>query len=203
MEWVNQNSAMLQVALGALTAVIWLAYLQLIYLGFIRQRRAVVMIHHGAADDDRARLTLSNMGSEPVYIFTIIAKITIDGKVHEASVLDREEMSFDDLEFPTRRTNQGPLKTGEYIDVGSFADLLKRAKLRLGINAGDKAEEVELTVGAASGHASSLVVAKRSFVREEEGSRVIYRPKTILTEQVQRSWRRKRALKELGYESVK
>jgi hypothetical protein len=200
MDWIRENSDVLQLCLAMLSAAVWLAYLQLLYLGFVRQRQAVIMIHYGAAEDDRARLTVSNMGAEPIYVIAILARITVAGETYDASVIDREELSFEDLDLPIKRTNQGPLKSGEYVDVGSFRDLVWRARQRLGLEGEDPVQHIEITVGAASGHASQLVVAKRSFRRQEDGGRVVFVPASILTRQIRSNWRRRKVLKELHYE---
>ncbi|MEQ6249688.1 hypothetical protein ABMC89_12415 [Sulfitobacter sp. HNIBRBA3233] len=202
MEWISQNSDVLQVVLTALSAVVWLAYLQLLYLGYVRQRQAVIMIHHGAAEDDRARLIVSNMGAEPIYIIAILARLTVDGEIFNASVIDREELSFEHLDTPLKRTNQGPLKSGEYLDAGSFGDLIWRARQRLGLSDDTTADDIEITVGAASGHASKLVVAKRKFSRQRgQDGTITYVPTTILTRQVRSNWNRRKALRELNYVS--
>lgn len=200
MEWLRENSDLIQLGLAMLTALVWLAYLQLLYLGFVRQRQAVVMIHHAAADDDRARLILSNMGSEPVYVIAIMARLRIDGKRYKASVIDRDELSFENLEDPLKRTNQGPLKSGEYVDVGSFRDLVTRARGRLKLESAEEPEEIEITVGAASGHASKLVVAKRNFRRTIKDETITFVPTTVLTRQVRSNWNRRKVLAELNYD---
>ncbi len=198
MDWIRQNAEILQLGLGVISAVVWLAYLQILYLGFVRQRQAVIMIGHGAASDDRARCIVTNMGTEPIYVIAVLAKLTIDGKPYKASVIDREELDIEDLEDPLKRTTLGPLKSGAYMDLGSFKDLIWRAQQRLGLARDSRVEEIELTVGAASGHATKLVVATRAFRREDgaEGSAVI-QPATLLTRQVRGGWHRRKILAQL------
>ena len=199
MDWIRSNTELLQVALATLSAVVWLAYLQIFYLGFRRQRQSVVMINRGAADDQRARLIVSNMGTEPVYIFALMARIKVEGRSYHAAVTDRDELTLEDLDIPLKRTIQGPLKSGEYVDVGSFADLVWRAKHRLKFADKDDVDEIEITVGAASGHASKLVVARRTFERRDDGETVSFVPTTILTKQIRTGWNRRKALKALDY----
>ena len=203
MDWIAENVTLLQLGLTALSAVVWLAYLQLLYLSFTRQRQAVVMIHHGAAEDDRARCIITNMGTEPVYVIAILARLEVAGKNHHASVIDREELEFEDLDNPLKRTSQGPLKSGEYMDVGSFGDIIFRACRRLGLEETPQVDAVEITVGAASGHASNLVVANRTFRRRADSAgNVRFVPTTLLTKQVRGSWYRRKLLKRLNYDDA-
>lgn len=196
MDWIKDNSEVLQLGLGLVSAVVWLGYLQILYLGFARQRQAVVMIHHGAAEDDRARCTVSNMGTEPIYVMALLAKLTIDGKTVNATVTDREELAFEDLETPISRTTQGPLKSGEYMDVGSFSDLIWRAQQRNGVSDASLTDEIEVSVVAASGHASKLVVANRTFQRrKDDDGAVHFIPTSVLTKQIRGPWTRRKLLR--------
>ena len=200
MEWIKDNAALLQLGLGMLSAVVWLAYLHILYMGFVRQRQAVVMISHGAAEDERARCIVSNMATEPIYVIAILARLTIGDKTYQASVIDREELNLDTMEEPIKRTNQGPLKAGEYMDIGSFKDLIYRARQKIEIPDGEPVKDIELTVGAASGHASKLVVARRKFERSvDEHNEVHFIPTTILTKQVRGRWNQRKLLRQLDY----
>ncbi|KIN75351.1 Cardiolipin synthetase [Sulfitobacter noctilucae] len=198
MDWIRQNADILQLGLGLVSAVVWLAYLQILYLGFVRQRQAVIMIGHGAASDDRARCIVTNMGTEPIYVIAALAKLTIDGKPYKASVIDREELNLDTLDDPIKRTTLGPLKSGEYMDLGSFRDLIWRAERRLGLAEDCRVEQIELSIGAASGHATKLVIASRVFKREDDPSgNVTFQPTTLLTRQLRGGWNHRSILRQL------
>jgi hypothetical protein len=200
MEWIKDNAELLRLGLGMISALVWLAYLQILYMGFVRQRQAVIMISHGAAEDERARCIVSNMATEPIYVIAILARLTIGEKTYEASVIDREELNLDTMEDPIKRTNQGPLKSGEYMDIGSFRDLIYRARQKTEIPDGEPVKEIEITVGAASGHASKLVVARRKFERcVDEHDDVHFIPTTILTKQIRGHWNQRKLLRQLHY----
>lgn len=198
MEWIRANHDVLLVLVNAFYALIWLAYLQLFLMSFLRQRQSVILIHRGASDDDRGRCMITNMGSEPIYVLAILAKIKVGGESFRAAVTDREELNLDSMESPLQRTTQGPLKSGEFLDAGSFRNLAQRALWRNGRDEDpSEVDEIEVTVAAAAAHASHIAAATRTFCRIEEdrGFRVV--PQTMTTRQVRRRWQRKRIVREL------
>lgn len=97
MDWITDNAEIVILGLAALSAVVWIAYLQLFYLSFKRQRESMIMIQRGAVEDDRARFIVTNLGTEPIYIIAVLAEVTIGGERHVASVTDRDEVAFETL----------------------------------------------------------------------------------------------------------
>ncbi|WP_209425550.1 hypothetical protein [Pararhodobacter sp. SW119] len=185
MSWIAEHSAVLQVGVGVLNAGIWLLYLHLILSSYRRQQETVILIHRGASDDDRARCIVSNMGSEPIYILSVIAELTIDGEVCEARVTDREELDMETFDDPLRRTSQGPLKSGDFLDIGSFHDLAQRTLQQVAPGTSPEAvDRLRVTVVAASSHASALVGATRDFVRERSGKGYSVAPTTLVARQL-------------------
>ena len=187
MDWIAENSAVLQVGVGVLNAVVWVLYLHLFLTSYRRQQETVILIHRGASDDDRARCIVSNMGSEPIYVLSVLAELTIDGEERAAYVTDREEIDIDSFDDPLRRTSQGPLKSGEFLDIGSFQDLALRALQRVAPEkSAEAAERIRITVVAASSHAHALVGATREFVRQqgEKGYSVV--PTTLVARQLRK-----------------
>ena len=193
MAWISEHISELHVLVAVLNAAIWLFYLHLFLSSFRRQQETVILIHRGASDDDRARCIVSNMGSEPIYILSVIAELTIGGDVREARVTDREELDSESFEDPVRRISQGPLKSGDYLDVGSFHDLAWRTLQRVAPHSTpEEVDRLRVTVVAASSHASALVGATRDFVREKCGEGYSVTPTTLVARQLRsRSDRRR------------
>lgn len=193
-DWIAQNSDVLNIGFAAVSAVIWLAYLHLFYRTVSRQRSPMVMIDSAAAEDDQARCIITNMGAEPIYVLAMIVRLRIDETDHHAYIANRYELALEDFDEPSRRSNQGPLKSGEFFDGGSFRDMIRRA------GAADDAspEEIEVTLGAASGHASELVIASRTFERiAQEDGPARYLPTEFLTRQERGRWNRRKLLSRL------
>lgn len=198
MDWITDNAEIVILGLAALSAVVWIAYLQLFYLSFKRQRESMIMIQRGAAEDDRARFIVTNLGTEPIYIIAVLAEVTIGGERHVASVTDRDEVAFETLENPLQQTNQGPLKSAEFRDIGCIRDLIARACRRLSLKGEADVDEIEVVIAAAAGHARDLIVARRRFVRptDDSGARV-YAPTSLLSRQVRTRRSRKKVLRQI------
>ncbi len=185
MSWIAENSNVLHVLVAVVNAGIWLLYLHLFLRSYRRQQESVILIHRGASEGDSARCIVSNMGSEPIYVLSVLAELTIDGEECAADVTDREELDFDSLDDPLRRTTQGPLKSGEYLDIGSFREMVTRNLRRVAPDkTPESVERIKLTVIAASSHANALVGATREFIRQkgEAGYSVV--PTSLVAQQL-------------------
>jgi len=191
LDWLKDNTELLSLLISAAMAVIWLVYLQVILMGFIRQRRPVILITRSAALDGQARCFVTNMGSEAIYVLNLVAELHTEKRKYAAVVTDRVEQKFEDLNRPSERTNQGPLDSGSFFDAGSFHELEMRARNAIShpLN-DDDITCLTITVAAATGHASHLAAAWRSFRIEHVDGERRFIPETVLTKQIQRNWRR-------------
>lgn len=193
LEWISENSGLLQVTISLLTAVVWLAYLHILWLNFRRQRQAVILINRSIAQDENAHCFVTNMGAEPIYLLEVMAKVTTDEKTYNVKVTEREEIALEEIDDPLSRTNQGPIKSGEFIDIGSFTDLLRRADARIGTEGiFDEVREMELTVAAADGHATHLVAAKRTFRADWKDGKPYFVPERLMTHQIRNIFQRRK-----------
>lgn len=127
-QWINDNSG----ALNALTAVgtmlVWLFYAHLLLSGFRRQRQARVLVNQGWGSEVNSVCLVSNMSHEPIYIQCIFISLHTSQGKYRSSVTD-----FDDAEpwnsqnKPNEVTRQGPLGSGEYMNLGTFRTLIRQA----------------------------------------------------------------------------
>jgi len=164
MTWMQENVAIIQAAVALVTAVVWIVYLQLIVGSLRHQRRSMILIDIGAGDGLKARCFVANMGGESIYLQYLLAQREIDGQKTETWITDRDELSADDISQPSEATNQGPLSSGDFVDVGSVEEILWRIDHRLKRKpATDTPVTLTLTVFAATGHAAQLAAARRSF----------------------------------------
>ena len=185
LDWIAKNSDSLQLVVSLVTGMVWLAYLHIIWLGFRRQRQSVILINRSVAQDENARCFVTNMGAEPIYLLEVMAKVVTDDKTYVVKVTEREEVALDEVEDPVARTNQGPIKSGSFVDIGSFVDLLRRAEVRTGSDGlFDNVRQMELTVAAADGHAKHLVAARRKFQAEWKDGKPYFVPESLMTDQI-------------------
>lgn len=192
LDWIAENASTLQVAVTMLTGAIWLAYLHIIWLNFRRQRQSAIMINRSVAQDENAHCFVTNMGAEPIYLIEVMARVVTDEKSYIVKVTEREEIAIEDAEDPLTRTNQGPIKSGAFVDIGSFLDLLKRADARIGTEGlFDTVRQLDLTVAAADGHATHLVAARRKFRAEWQDGKPYFVPETVMTHQIRNIFQRR------------
>jgi len=196
MQWLADNSAALQVITGAVMAIVWIVYLQLLLMTIMRQRRPLILIGTGAGVGLESHCFVSNLGYEPIYVMDLTITLTFDQRRCTAFITDRWEMRDEDLKNPRDATNRGPLQSGRHFNVGRFGDLLERAKAKLGIDdVADEVRLIELTVIANTAASTTIIAARRSFVCESFDGRHRLVPASIDTRQV-RSFRERRRLKQ-------
>ena len=108
-----------------------------------------------------------------------------------SSVADRTEIAQDQHQTPREATLQGPLKSGESVDIGSVVDLIERAKHSSfdDLDVGDL-RQIEVTVAAVTAADSAIAAATRVFRIAGQDGDLRLCPKTLDTQQV-RSRRRR------------
>lgn len=193
LDWIAKNADTLQLAISLLTAMVWLAYLHILWLNFHRQRQAVILINRSIAQDENAHCFVTNMGTEPIYLMEVMARVVTESKTYNVKVTEREEFSLDKVEDPLTRTNQGPIKSGDFVDIGSFQDLLRRAEARIGTEGlFDRVRQMDLTVVAADGHATHLVAAGRKFRADWQEGKPYFVPEHVQTHQIRNYFQRRK-----------
>ena len=184
-EWITSNSTLLQVVLNALMVVIWVVYLQVFLFSFMRHRRPEILITLGAGIGLKTRCFVTNLGLEPIYILDIVVEFETTEGQHRAIVTDRTELSDQELNDPSQATNQGPLRSGNFMDIGSFETLVNRAcsptyQLRADVDV----ETVEILVIAATAAKWSLIGAARTYKVISEDDRILLRPTSVTARQI-------------------
>ena len=192
-DWISENSGLVQAGMAAVTAVVWMVYLHVIVSGLRRQRRTEILIHLGGARDLSARILVSNLGFEPIYVLEIMLTVwTADGQ-RMSSVADRTEIARDQHATPREATLQGPLKSGDHVDIGSVLNLLDRARHSSfdALEPGD-IRAVEVTVAAITAADSRIAAATRRFAMKGQGDDLSLCPQSLYARQIRSSWRRGR-----------
>lgn len=193
-EWISENSGLVQASMAAVTALVWMVYLHIIVSGLRRQRRTEILIHLGGSRDLSARFLVSNLGFEPIYVLEIMLTVgTADGQ-RMSSVADRTEIARDQHPTPREATLQGPLKSGDHVEIGSVTDLLDRARSK-GFDRIEPQDvrEFRVTVAAITAADSSIVAATRDFTMQRLGDELCLCPKSLSARQI-RSRRERRQI---------
>jgi hypothetical protein len=184
LSWAAENATLLQLGVAIVSAIVWLVYLQLFLVGFMRQRRSEILISRGAGVGMEARCYIANLGFEPIYLSQVLISIRTAEGNFDAAITDREAMTEEQLRDPKQATNQGPLKSGDSFDAGSFGELVGRAFRGRGCRDHPTVESFDLTVVALHASSSAFVGAVRHFdVIQRDGQSNIV-PDDLTTRQI-------------------
>ncbi|WP_131618214.1 hypothetical protein [Roseivivax marinus] len=191
---MSNHAQLLGVGISAISAIIWVIYLQLLFSSMRRQRRTNLEITRAGEPGEDAKCLVSNMGAEPVYIKSIIVDVVADGKRYSAAATQRREITQDQLSDLKEKTTEGPLDSGNSRDVGSFKDLLGRIMEFCDIERlKDDIEEIKILVAVNSGFSKQMAAAEQTFsvTPDGHGSMYLTQKKVSSTQLRRRKVRRK------------
>ena len=205
-DWLNSNSAVLNLFLSLGTLLVWLFYLQLFFYGFKRRRRCKILINMGGHDSLSARCLICNMSEEPVYVMSLLAAVTTPAGTWRQPVTEYE---FGDNapppEEPGQASRQGPLRGGDCRDVGSFAQLVERARHAHGdwapadsLGRDSRPTEIKLVLVAIYGSEDLPVAAERCFRLVDDDGTQRLKPRTVETQQIRSRSARRQLYRRLG-----
>lgn len=135
LEWISQNSDLVNALTGIGTLLIWLFYAQLLYMGFSRQRRPRMLINKGVGSEyiDSPCL-VCNMSQEVVYIFFVVVQLKTSKGLITAPMTDISyRPAGTDKPGLRERTRQGPLESGHCLEFDSFRTMIATIAEREGI----------------------------------------------------------------------
>lgn len=202
--WIRDNATVLSLFTSIGTMIVWIFYAHLLLANFLRQRAARIVINRGNDAGLASLLIVGNMGQEPLFVECLTAVLyTTDGR-HARQITEgrwsEDPTSADTLGDVTR---QGPLQTGEIMNLGSFGTQLRRVTAGTELAAPDEnspprlesVKTVEIRVIAIYGPETQPVGARRRFrverTQEEAESRYSFHPVTLHTERFTSRWQRR------------
>ncbi|QGZ31856.1 hypothetical protein [Stutzerimonas stutzeri] len=134
-EWLKNNHQLISLAISASTLLVWVFYAQLLLLNFRRQRKPSLIINRGAGKGLGSLCLISNMSAEPMFINQLVVCIETSAGPLELDVtdiwksIDNEADASPDL-LIHQTTHQGPLRSGEFIHIGTFQGMLRNVAER-------------------------------------------------------------------------
>lgn len=196
-DWISENSGMLQVVLNAAMVVIWIVYLQIFFISLKRQHRSKLLINMGVGSGLKARCFISNLSLEPLYLHDVVVELTTDAGTREAVITDRAEMTVDQMDSPSQGTNQGPLKSGDSVDIGSFNDILERASYTLKDVALEDITHVQIKALAQTSSSPQVIGACREYRLHKSNGMTDIKPTQVTGKQIRFWWGRQRLYREM------
>ncbi|MBM9593213.1 hypothetical protein [Roseitranquillus sediminis] len=197
LSWLNEHSGALQVIMALVSALIWLVYLQIFLLSYVRQRRPEMLISMGAGIGLDARCFIANLGLEPIYISQLLMRVSTEDGEHEAATTDRQDMTEEQMKDPKNATNQGPLSSGKSFDAGSFRELTRQVLRANSLDEDTPMVRLELTVVAMNASSAMLFAARRRYDMIDVRGQQLLEPQTLSTEQIRSIFQRRRLRRQL------
>ncbi|UPQ84152.1 hypothetical protein M0M42_07065 [Pseudomonas knackmussii] len=128
-EWLMNNQQLISLLISASTLLVWVFYAQLLLLNFRRQRKPSLIINRGAGKGLGSLCLISNMSAEPMFINQLTVSIETSKGPLEVDVTDiRQSIDEEDGASPDlpiyQTTHQGPMRSGDFIHIGTFQGML-------------------------------------------------------------------------------
>ncbi len=128
-EWLKNNHQLISLALSASTLLVWVFYAHLLLRNFRRQRQPSLLINRGAGKGLGSLCLISNMSAEPMFINQLVVSIETSRGPLQVDVTDIRQSMEDDVSPDLaihQTTHQGPLRSSEFIHIGTFQGMLRR-----------------------------------------------------------------------------
>lgn len=195
--WLQDNHGILS-ALSSLAMLgVWVLYLQLFYSSYRHQIRPKILITRGGGDTIASRCMVTNMSPEIIFVQAVFLRLSFPNREQIYSLSEADRAGFSPAD---RRTElvQGPLRSGDFLDLGSFEDLLSTV-----LGKDDALRELAsahtltiMLVGSYTWH-DRLAAAERSFsLRRNKAEQPILVPTQMTSRQI-RSRAERRAVAQM------
>ena len=190
-DFMAEHSDVISVIVNIILTIVWIVYLNLFFISHRRQKSPMILIRRGAGTGPEARLFISNMGAEPIYVSALIADCYSGDKKTTAYITQNDHISSEELTNPDAATNEGPLGSGDYLDAGSFESLMSRIERHSDqpLKSGE-VERVTITVVASTGYSALISAASSTYTILQCGETRIFHPEHVST--IQHNGRRAR-----------
>ncbi len=192
--WINAHSGALSAIASFCTIIIWAIYLQLIFSGFREGRRAKILINRGAGPTLDGHCLVANMSAKPIYVDAVLLDFTLkDEEGDRALRYSLSNLNFEEDDTRDRRERwfQGPLDSGEHIDLGSFRSLIGKMSPK-GFDDFENIADVKLTVVATYTSEDQPVAAERGFDIIQKDGDLLLSPRSYSANQIRSRSARKR-----------
>lgn len=191
-EWLKDNNGAVSALASILTLIVWTLYFQLLYNNYRRLRRPRILINRGAGETAEARCIVANMSAEAIYIEAVLLSFGGDNEDDAPAVCSLGELdttTSQDGDDPRRAWLQGPLQSGELIDIGSYQSLMDRAAGGTdgaGEDEAGRAQAAKLTVTVVASYLSEdgVVAAERVFDLDRGTRPTRLKPRTTTARQI-------------------
>lgn len=125
MQWLNDHAQAISAVASVCTLFVWLFYAQLLYNGYVRQRRPRIIVNRGKGVGTDALCLISNMSSEAIYIQHLVAVLHTPEGAYPLDIVEYQQQSGEENEA-CYCTHQGPLPSGDYLHIQTFGSIVQQ-----------------------------------------------------------------------------
>ncbi len=186
-EWILENSMEIYAAGSMILIFVWVFYAHIFFRDFRSRHHPRIMIQQTPDMDIDSKCMIINLSQNIINIANVRLTGEWSDKHISIEISDYRRYSSEELATQEKKLlNQGPLKSGGYIQLGSFEELVSRMEDENGgesiIREGKG--RLELRVLFFAGTSSRPLGARRCFSIISEGKKMIAKPETLDTIQM-------------------
>jgi len=170
MNWISEHSSVLNVFINGAMLVVWITYLHLGLVAYLRQRKPRIVINRGSGTDTDCLCFVSNLSQEPIYVQSVYATVNTTCGAFSITVTDRELLQRSGSERrPEEVRSQGPLRQGDFMSLGTFRNIIKVVERDTDLRSkteselGEVIQSVDVMVVAAFGGDDLEIAARREY----------------------------------------
>lgn len=197
LDWLQENVQVLSLLANIGMLLIWVAYLQLFYQSYRRQRQPNLLIHQANGFDLDSICMIANMSESNVHIAALLVDAERGGDRVSFQPGPSVPDPLDD-DDPLAHLQEGPLPQGQYFAVGPFRTLVAEANVRLpepyaDPHSKDDEPVMELAVRLVAFVGPELhpIGARRDFYVTRYGNDAEVRPRARVPEQLSKGRQRR------------
>ncbi|WFP62148.1 hypothetical protein [Mesorhizobium sp. WSM4904] len=169
--WLASKAPLISAFASIGMLVIWSIYLHIFWRSHQRRRTPKLLINWGEGRELSARCFVTNMSEGAVFIQSVMVDLGAPLGRHRIFISDAEDLRNSKRPSGWKyTTRQGPLGTGELIDMGSFEGILDYALHEEtgdenfgGASLSQKIHQFEITIIGMYGSEDTLIGASRRF----------------------------------------
>jgi hypothetical protein len=190
---LQKHADLVNIVINFSMLLVWLLYAHLLFNNYRRQRRPRLLINQGAGQRMRTRCLICNMSEEAIFVEFVLAVLRTDRGERLLPVTDEQtDEGGEEVAYSERGTRQGPIRSGDCRDVGSFEELYRCAshtslegvddEQPTPLGRDERPYELEVQVVSIYGSEDLPVGAKRTFKILDYEDHLDVRPASVDTQ---------------------
>lgn len=208
MGWLVAHLALVSAFVSAGTLLVWIFYAHLLWTGFHRSERPMLLIHQAGGTGPGSSCLVVNLSRQPLHVIGVHCVLRTDNHVVALRLNEyRRITNSEERDWALENVmKEGPLRPGEFLSLGDFSSMLEGA--RAGYDGADRdaeadqalaerTNEFEVHVTAVFSAFDKPIGAVRRFDAVTEGDDLALIPRSPMTEQLSSFWQRRRVYRSL------